>query len=106
MVFAFALGPELAVVVRKDVALGAGATLVKLETLPTRLVIIHSLKRYKWGEVKTGSRFLGGGAKFFETTDKSVFFTKAQSKQGLFGMPFKASPRQAVPGKLSFCIFK
>ena len=57
MVFAFALGPELAVVVGKDVALGAGATLVKLETLPTRLVIIHSLKRYKWGDVKTGSRF-------------------------------------------------
>ena len=82
MVFAFALGPELAVVVRKDVALGAGATLVKLETLPTRLVIIHSLKRYKWGEVKTGCRFYGG--QVFETTDKSVFFTKAQSKQGLF----------------------
>ena len=60
MVFAFALGPELAVVVGKDVALGAGATLVKLETLPTRLVIIHSLKRYKWGQVKTGSLFLGG----------------------------------------------
>ena len=57
MVFAFALGPELAVVVGKDVALGAGATLVKLETLATRLVIIHSLKRHKWGEVKTGSRF-------------------------------------------------